>query len=70
MSLFVLDAVLWVFGIRGHIPGHDDFPGDPHRPSLAADTGGLMRAVAALMAFAAFLSLGLWAAAWLAVKWL
>jgi len=68
MGLFVLDAVLHLFGIRGHIPDHDDVPRHPHRPSLAADTGGLIRTAAALMAFAALLSLGLWAAAWLAVK--
>ena len=29
MSLFLLDAVLWVFGIRGHIPQND---GSPERP--------------------------------------
>ena len=29
MSLYVLDAVLWIFGIRGHIPQHDDFRPGP-----------------------------------------
>ena len=25
MSLFLLDAVFWIFGIRGHIPLNEDF---------------------------------------------
>jgi hypothetical protein len=68
MSLFVLDAIFRVFGIRGHIPGHDDFQGGPDKPSLAANTGRLMRILAVVVVVVALLSLVLWAAVWLAIK--
>jgi hypothetical protein len=68
MSLFVLDAIFRVFGIRGHIPGHDDFDGGPDRSSLTVGTGGLMRILAVYFVVVAILSLVLWAAVWLAMK--
>lgn len=68
MSLFILDVIFWVIGIRGHIPGHDDFPSKPDKSSLTADTGGLMRFLAIVAAIVALLSLVLWAAVWLAIK--
>ncbi|MGZ5874002.1 MAG: hypothetical protein ACXWKP_18015 [Bradyrhizobium sp.] len=68
MSLFVLDAIFRVFGIRGHIPGHDDFQGGPDKPSLTANTGRLMRILAVVVVVVALLSLVLWAAVWLAIK--
>lgn len=68
MSLFILDAIFWVFGIRGHIPGHDDFHGGPDRPSLTADSHRLMRILAVFVVVAALLSLVVWAAVWLAIK--
>jgi hypothetical protein len=67
MSLFVLDAVLWIFGIRGHIPQDDGFP-TGRSQSSAANTGALMRVLAAVVTSVVFLSLVLWAAVWLAIK--
>ncbi|HEY5131102.1 MAG TPA: hypothetical protein VIJ35_28075 [Bradyrhizobium sp.] len=67
MSLFVLDAVLWIFGIRGHIPRNDGFPSG-RSESFAANTGALMRVLAAVAMSVVFLSLVLWAAVWLAIR--
>jgi hypothetical protein len=67
MSLFVLEAIFWVFGVRGHIPGHDDFHGGPDRSSLTANSR-LMRILAIFFVVAAVLSLVVWAAVWLAIK--
>lgn len=68
MSLFVLDAILWICEIRGHIPGHDDFYGGPNRSSLTANTGRLLPILAAFVVVAALLSLVVWAAVWLAIR--
>lgn len=68
MSLFVLDAVLWIFGIRGHIPQNDGFPAGRSGSSLSANTSTLMRVLAAAVVSIVFLSLVLWAAVWLAIK--
>ena len=68
MSLFLLEAVLWVFGIRGHIPQDDGSPAGRNGPPFAAKTGALMRVLAAAVISIGFLSLALWAAVWLAVK--
>ena len=68
MSLFLLDAVLWVFGIRGRIPQNDEFPDGRGGSSFAANTATLMRVLAAAVISVAFLSLVLWAAVWLAIK--
>jgi hypothetical protein len=68
MSQFLLDAILRVFGIRGHIPGHDDFPIDPDRSSFAENSRGLMRMLAIAAAVVAVMSLVLWVAVLLAIK--
>ena len=68
MSLFVLDVVLWVIGIRGHIPQNDGFPAGRSGSPFAANTGTLMRVLAAAVVSVAFLLLALWAAVWLAIK--
>jgi hypothetical protein len=68
MSLFVLDAILRVFGIRGPIPGDDDFHGGPDRSSLAANGYSLTGILAVLVVIAALLSLIVWAAVWLAIR--
>jgi hypothetical protein len=68
MSLFILDAILWIFGIRGHIPQLDGFPVGQSGSSFAATTGTLMRILAAAVVSIGLLSLALWAAVWLAVK--
>jgi hypothetical protein len=72
MTLFVLDAfldaVIWIFAIRGHIPPNDGFPNGRSGSSFAASTGTLMRVLAAAVVSIGFLSLALWAAVWLAIK--
>ncbi len=68
MSLYVLEAVLRIVGIRSHIPQHDDFPVGRNESSLAAATGRLMRILAAFVVSVATLSLVLWAAVWLAIR--
>jgi hypothetical protein len=66
MSLYVLDVVCWIFGIRGHIPHHDDFRAGGGAPPFAAT--GLTRILAAAVISVAVLALLLWAAVWLAIK--
>jgi hypothetical protein len=67
MSLFVLEAVRWTVGIRGHIPHDDGFPGGGGK-SPTANAGPLMRLLAAAAVSVVLLSLVLWAAAWLAIR--
>ena len=64
MSLYVLDAVCRILGIRGHIPQNGGFGSGSGESSFG--TGTLMRALAALIATVA--SLVLWLAVWLAIK--
>jgi hypothetical protein len=68
MSLYILDAVIWILGIRGHIPQNGDFGAGPNRSSLAGNANRLMLVLAAFVAVVALLSLVLWAAVWLAIK--
>jgi hypothetical protein len=68
MGLFVLDAVLWIFGIRGHIPQSDGFPNGHDGSSVAANGGALLRGLAAVILSVGLLSLALWAAVWLTIK--
>jgi hypothetical protein len=67
MSLYVLDVMLWIFGIHGHVPRDGDFPARPNRSPLTTNAGTLMRVLAAIVAVA-ILSLVLWAALRLAIK--
>jgi hypothetical protein len=67
MALSILDLVLWICGIRGHIPRDGAFGGGPHRSSLVG-THSLMRLLAGAVIAVAFLSLAIWAAVWLAIK--
>ena len=68
MSLYVLDAFIWILGIRGHIPQSGAFGPVPDQSSFGASTGTLMRALAAFAVTVALLSLLLWLAVWLAIK--
>jgi hypothetical protein len=68
MSLYVLDAVIRILGIRGHIPQSGDFGPAPGESSFGAGNRTLMRALAAFVVTVALLSLALWAAVWLAIK--
>jgi hypothetical protein len=66
MGLFVLDALLWIFGIRGHVPHHDGFPAG-RSGSPSATRPGIWVLVAVAVSILA-LSLILWAAVWLAIR--
>jgi hypothetical protein len=68
MSLSVLKVVLWIFGIRGHIPQNDDFGDGRSGSSFAANCGPLTRVLAAFIVVVGLLSLVVWAAVWLAIK--
>jgi hypothetical protein len=68
MSLYVLDAISWIFGIRGHIPQCDDFGVGRGVSSLADGGKALPRVLVGLAASVAFLSLALGAVVALAVR--
>jgi hypothetical protein len=70
MNLYVLNAVLWIFGIRGHIPHHRGFGSGRSESSFVANTSTLMRVLAAAAISVAALALVLWAAVWLAIRFL
>ncbi|HLX16426.1 MAG TPA: hypothetical protein VKS24_14625 [Bradyrhizobium sp.] len=65
MGLFLLDVIFRAFEIRGHVPGHDDFPERPVRSSSLSDgwSGRLMWILAIGAAITFVLSLVLWASA-------
>jgi hypothetical protein len=67
MNLFVLDAIIWILGIRGHIPRDDGSPAGRGQ-SLAAGPNLLVRVLAVAIISIACLSLALWSAVWLAIK--
>ena len=68
MSLYVLDAFIWILGIRGHIPQSGAFRPVPDQSSFGASTGSLVRALAVFAAMVTLLSLLLWLGVWLAIK--
>ena len=68
MGLYVLDAAIWILGIRGHIPQSGDFGPVRRESSFGTGHGALVRVLAAFVATVACLSLALWAAVWLAIK--
>jgi len=68
MSLFVLEAVFWVFGIRGHIPRYDGLPERPARSSLTDNSIPPTRILVIIAAVVVALMVVLWAAVWLAIK--
>jgi hypothetical protein len=68
MSLYVLDVVLWIFGIHGRVPRDGDFPARPNRSPLTANAGTLMRVLAATVLTIALLSVVLWLAVRLSLK--
>jgi hypothetical protein len=66
MASFALDLVLWLTGVRGHIPRFDDF-----RPVPAAPTGGagyIVRVLAIMATVFAALSLAVWGTVWIAIQ--
>jgi hypothetical protein len=66
MALFALDLVLWLTGVRDHIPRFDDFRPIPTAPSTS--TGHLVRLLAIMTAVLAALSLAIWGTVWIAIK--
>lgn len=66
MGLFALDIILWLLGVRGHIPQFDDFRPAPAAPS--ASPGTIARTVVAIVAVVAALVLALWATVRLAIE--
>ena len=68
MSLYVLEAFLWIIGIRGHVPHYDAFRSGGNQSSPG--TGTLLRVLVAFVASIVFLSLVLWTAVWLAIRFL
>ena len=68
MNLFALDAVLCIFGIRGHIPQNDGFPAGRSGSPFMTNSATLMRVLAVAAISVAVLSLALWAAVWLAIR--
>jgi hypothetical protein len=68
MSLYMLDAFIWILGIRGHIPQSGEFGHVGARSSVGTSAGALMRALAVFIAMVALLSLVLWLGVWLAIK--
>ena len=68
MSLYVLDAFIWILGIRGHIPQSGEFRPVAGRSSVGASAGAVMRALAVFIGMVALLSLALWLAVALAIE--
>lgn len=66
MASFALDLVLWLTGVRGHIPRFDDFRPVPAAPTAGA--GHLMRMLALMASIFAALSLAVWGTVWLAIN--
>ncbi|SFQ12111.1 hypothetical protein SAMN05216330_11629 [Bradyrhizobium sp. Ghvi] len=66
MASFALDLVLWIAGIRGHIPRFDDFRPVPVTP--AAGGGHILRVLAIVIAALAVLSLAVWGTVWIAIE--
>ncbi|RXG94293.1 MULTISPECIES: hypothetical protein [Bradyrhizobium] len=66
MAPFALDLILWLTGVRGHIPRFDDFRPVPAAPTTGA--GHLMRVLAIMATVFAALSLAVWGTVWLAIQ--
>ncbi len=67
MGLYLLGLIFSMLGIRGHISRFDGSSAPRTHPSLAADSA-LARALLAFIGIAAFVTLTLWVAVWLALK--
>ncbi|MBR0736197.1 hypothetical protein JQ581_04595 [Bradyrhizobium liaoningense] len=66
MASYALDLVLWLAGIRGHIPRFDDFRPVPAAPPTGANY--LMRVLAIMASVFAALSLAVWGTVWMAIR--
>jgi hypothetical protein len=66
MASFALDLVLWLAGIRGHIPRFDDFRPVPVAPAAGSGHGG--RVLAIVIAVLAVISLAIWGTVRIAIE--
>lgn len=66
MASFALDLVLWLTGVRGHIPRFDDFRPVPAAPTCGA--GYIVRVLAIMATVFAALSLAVWGTVWIAIR--
>ncbi|MCK1284815.1 hypothetical protein IVB41_12900 [Bradyrhizobium sp. 44] len=66
MASFALDLVLWLTGVRGHIPRFDDFRPVPSTPAVGASH--LIRVMVISAAVLAALSLAVWGTVWIAIQ--
>ena len=68
MDRYVLERMFRMLNIRGHIPGLEGHDVPRSGSSLTSSSSVLVRAVAAVVATAAFLVLILWTAVWLVLN--
>ena len=66
MASLAIDLVLWLVGVRGHIPRFDDFRPVPASP--AAGVSHIVRVLAITAVVFAALSLALWGTVWIAIQ--
>lgn len=65
MASFALHLVLWLAGIRGHIPRFDDFRPVPAAPAAGANLARVLVIAAAVFAV---LSLAVCGTVWIAIQ--
>jgi len=66
MASLALDLILWLIGVRGHIPRFDDFRPVPAAP--APGVSHIVRVLAITAVVFAALSLALWGTVWIAIQ--
>ncbi|MCS3727444.1 hypothetical protein [Bradyrhizobium betae] len=66
MASLALDLVLWLIGVRGHIPRFDEFRPVPTAPS--ASVSSIVRVLAITAAVLAALSFAVWGTVWIAIQ--
>lgn len=66
MASLARDLVLWLTGVRGHIPRFDDFRPAPAAPTAVARY--VIRIMAIMAAIFAALSLAVWGTVWIAIQ--
>ncbi|QDP22096.1 hypothetical protein [Bradyrhizobium cosmicum] len=66
MAWLALDLVLWLTGVRGHIPRFDEFRPVPAAPAIGISS--IVRVLAITVAVFAALSLAVWGTVWIAIQ--
>jgi hypothetical protein len=66
MASLALDLVLWLIGVRGHIPHFDEFRPVPATPT--AGSNSILGVVTITAAILAALSLAVWGTVWIAIR--